>query len=308
MAGERVSEIYRRVKVNWRNAVTTVLFGIALSGDQFRSNGKDINMHKLPTESYSAELVEGAVYYEQRVSQYPFPMMMHIVTVPDISKVGFLVTPPSNIEGWDTGANTTSGFVRDLLAQGEDVRVAVNGQFFEPYSPRRYPGPYDGVRLLGEAIHNGKGYSESMEGYPPICFMENGSIQIVDFECPPGTLQAIAGNMFLVKDGQIPEGLDDSDTHPRTVIGLRNGGTEFVIVAAGGRLPGIPGPTPYQMARFLENEGVVNAINLDGGGSSTLVGMVDGRFVVLNYPVDATDWPFFYQQRNVGNALMITTR
>lgn len=70
--------------------------------------------------------------------------------------------------------------------------------------------------------------------------------------------------------------------HPRTVIG-RTGDGRIVVAVIGGRQPYHSlGMTLPEVAGMLRQLGVTDAMNLDGGGSSTLV----VRGVVINLPSD----------------------
>lgn len=101
----------------------------------------------------------------------------------------------------------------------------------------------------------------------------------------------VAGGRVLVRDGEDPEGFSaggaqfDSDItegrHPRAAIGLDE--TRLVAVASEGRAPGEAGLTLAELASLMAGLGAREAINLDGGGSTSLV--VDGRLV--NSPRDA---------------------
>lgn len=73
-----------------------------------------------------------------------------------------------------------------------------------------------------------------------------------------------------------------SRRHPRTIVGMRDDGS-LVLVTIDGRQRSRQGMTLGEAARFLKRLGVVDAYNLDGGGSSTLT--VRGR--VLNNPPGA---------------------
>ena len=85
--------------------------------------------------------------------------------------------------------------------------------------------------------------------------------------------------------------------NPRTIAGVdRQGRT--VLVTVDGRSTedlGLSVPEAADVARSL---GLVDAINLDGGGSTTMV--VDGS--VISHPSDATG------ERPVGDALVISPR
>jgi exopolysaccharide biosynthesis protein len=61
------------------------------------------------------------------------------------------------------------------------------------------------------------------------------------------------------------------DAHPRTSVGLSRDGRWLYIIVVEGRLPDFDGFTLNQLARLYRSLGVRDAINLDGGGSTTLI-------------------------------------
>jgi hypothetical protein len=93
---------------------------------------------------------------------------------------------------------------------------------------------------------------------------------------------AVAGTPWLVRDGQARTAADDAtcpglcaQTHPRTALALAGQGRYLMVVLAEGRRPGVPGVTLATLAAWLRDQGAQDAINLDGGGSSSL--WVQGR-------------------------------
>ncbi|MFM7322082.1 MAG: phosphodiester glycosidase family protein [Armatimonadota bacterium] len=81
---------------------------------------------------------------------------------------------------------------------------------------------------------------------------------------------------------------------PRTAAGIAKDGT-ILLVVVDGRMPSVSrGATLAELADLLIALGADEAINLDGGGSSTMV--VDG--VVVNAPSDGTERP-------VADALLV---
>ncbi len=98
---------------------------------------------------------------------------------------------------------------------------------------------------------------------------------------------AIAAGPVLVEDGRVPE--YDSPAsfytgrHPRTLIGCRANG-EVVMVVIDGRFKGKGEGTSIAETAFIARQlRLVDAINLDGGGSATLWTAQEG---VLNHPYD----------------------
>ena len=63
----------------------------------------------------------------------------------------------------------------------------------------------------------------------------------------------------------------EKDKHPRTAMGYTADG-RLIILMTEGRNPGIAeGMTLMQQAQVLQSLGCVEALNLDGGGSSCLL-------------------------------------
>lgn len=86
----------------------------------------------------------------------------------------------------------------------------------------------------------------------------------------------------IVRQASEPRGM--YRPNPRTAIGVAADGHTLVIVVADGRRMASPGPTSLELVPLLEEFGARDAINLDGGGSSTLY--IDAEGGVVNRPAD----------------------
>ncbi|MCX7875154.1 MAG: phosphodiester glycosidase family protein [Melioribacteraceae bacterium] len=115
--------------------------------------------------------------------------------------------------------------------------------------------------------------------------------------------EAIGGLIQLVKDGKnyvdksFVEHKKPSFTyvrHPRTAVGFSKDSTKIFFVVVDGRQSTSAGMTLPELAELMLNVGSYNAINLDGGGSSTIY--VDGE--IKNNPSDGIE-------RAVSNSILI---
>lgn len=107
-----------------------------------------------------------------------------------------------------------------------------------------------------------------------------------------GWREAIVSGPVLVEDGVIPAYEDDgsklykkfyAQRHPRTLLGYTADGWLYFVVVDG-RFPSrADGMSIFELQVLCESLGLYEAINLDGGGSSTLWTMDSG---VINHPYD----------------------
>lgn len=116
----------------------------------------------------------------------------------------------------------------------------------------------------------------------------------------------VGGAGLLVREGhavtdwtieQFAAGFAES-RHPRTMIGTRPDGSIW-LVTVDGRQPQLSaGMTLVELRAFAQAIGLTNAVNLDGGGSTTM--WVRGE--ILNSPSDAAG------PRKVSDALLVMSR
>jgi len=86
--------------------------------------------------------------------------------------------------------------------------------------------------------------------------------------------------------------------HPRTAVAKLKDG-KFLMMTVDGRQPGVSvGMSLQELAEYLLSLGAVDAMNLDGGGSTTM--FLDGK--VVNTPSDKKG------ERKVGDAILVTLR
>ncbi|MGH9385351.1 MAG: phosphodiester glycosidase family protein, partial [Vicinamibacterales bacterium] len=86
-----------------------------------------------------------------------------------------------------------------------------------------------------------------------------------------------------------------TDRHPRTAIGVLADGRILLATVDGRRPPISIGMTLSELGRLMIEFGAIDAINLDGGGSTTMV--VEGK--VVNSPSDAAG------ERPVSDAIVV---
>lgn len=106
--------------------------------------------------------------------------------------------------------------------------------------------------------------------------------------------QLIGGNTWLVQNGNVNQ--DNGDRHPRTSVGFNQDSTQLYMFVVDGRQPGLSVGMSYkELGDYMKTWGVHNGLNLDGGGSSTMV----VRGSIVNSPSDIGG------ERSVANSLLL---
>ncbi len=104
---------------------------------------------------------------------------------------------------------------------------------------------------------------------------------------------AVGGGPILIQDGKLRSWQGNQPRHPRTAVGFNKDAIFLVVVD--GRQQGLSaGMTFPELAGLMEEIGCTDAVNLDGGGSSTM--WLGGR--VMNQPSDG-------RERPVANSLIV---
>jgi hypothetical protein len=107
----------------------------------------------------------------------------------------------------------------------------------------------------------------------------------ISWALDPTPLMAVSGSQVLVRSGRVVA-TSDHQTAPRTSVGIDTDTGHVLLVALDGRAKNARGMTMAAWGRFLASLGIDDAINLDGGGSSTMVarGAGGGPLGVVNRP------------------------
>jgi hypothetical protein len=102
---------------------------------------------------------------------------------------------------------------------------------------------------------------------------------------------AIGGKYRLLRAGAVQGGLPVAPGAPRTAVGFSDGGRTMYLVVTEGPRAGVPGLDLPQLAAFMRNLGVSDAVNLDDGGSTTIVARLPGHagLTLLNRPADGSE-------------------
>lgn len=110
----------------------------------------------------------------------------------------------------------------------------------------------------------------------------------------------ISGGPYLVKDNEVFVDMTAQKLgaiggrNPRSAIGYTQEGN-LILIAVDGRENSSVGITLMELAKFMQSIGCINAINLDGGGSTVMY--IDGK--IVNNPQDKDGIP-------ISNAIIIS--
>lgn len=232
----------------------------------------------------------------------PRPIQVRAVRV-DLREptIEFLVTPSNGDEPKDVNARRTSEFLSEFKCQ-----VAINGSFFGPLAER----PGQAQDIVGLSMSRGNLYSPPNK-FDALLIGRDRRAWIDPAPIEPGkAYNALAGDTTLLLDGRYSLKADDTRNitvvrHPRSAAGVSRDGRYLILMALDGRQPGYSeGATKPETAEWLKKLGAWDAINLDGGGSTTLVREgPDGKPVVLNRPSNPLG-----QERRVANHLGVLAK
>ena len=154
---------------------------------------------------------------------------------------------------------------------------------------------------LGNLVIEGNVLNSS-QTEPFFAVLKDGSRVIRDVNGSTSDVaEAVGGAWYLVRDGKNIMDHTYPDREPRQVIGICEDGT-VVIINADGREPASGGLNIYDTAEVALQQGCVNAINLDGGGSASFLTKRPGdeELIYRNVPGDGFE-------RNVTGSLLIVS-
>lgn len=110
----------------------------------------------------------------------------------------------------------------------------------------------------------------------------------------PDVFDAVGGDPILLRNGSPTQVCASCARQPRTGLGVTADGTILLVVIDGRQPRWSRGATLGELRSILRDLGAVDALNLDGGGSSEMV--VEGE--VVNRPSDG-------HERRITNAILI---
>lgn len=191
--------------------------------------------------------------------------------------ISFLATPDNGERPGETDGQLTSQFLRE-----HGLQAAINAAPFD----KVYNEPGRPQDVIGLLVSNGKKISAA-GNLPALVIDKQNRAWIADPGADTkGAWNAVGGFAVVLRHGQLT-GKGDQKLHPRTAAGVSKDGRWLYWLVVDGRQFGwSSGVTTNELALWLKHLGAWDGINLDGGGTTTLVmANADGQPEILNRPV-----------------------
>ena len=261
------------------------------------------------TQWTTTQVAKGVIHQEANFKNlYGVPQNINIITIDTKVKglrIGFADATKKNV--------TTSE-----LAKDNQALAALNGSYFnvkEGFSVCYFQMD---KQLIDTTIH-----AEFARRVNGAIIEKNGKIKLVPWDKtveqkymkhrPLSTKykHVMASGPLMLQGGKICDFTQVStkfvDTkHPRSAIAVSND-KKIMFVTVDGRFPGkAEGINIPELAHFLKIMGGKDALNLDGGGSTTLWHHAASENGVVNYPFDNQIYNH-YGEREVANIVYVYT-
>lgn len=203
-------------------------------------------------------------------------------------------------------------FLRDSMTETSKfafenrAMVAVNGSFFR----RDTGGPSVFLKVNGEVVFEGHPKQNRYHESGALAWSSDKPIQILRkpdngwIKAPFDTI--LSSGPLLIFDSVIQDFNNDpfhQNRHPRTAAAITND-ERLYLVTIDGRSFQAYGMTIPELTMFLNKMGAVSALNLDGGGSTSMWIKNSTDSGIVNYPSDNLEFDH-EGERRVSNALLI---
>lgn len=198
---------------------------------------------------------------------------------------------PNN--GTEFGRQTVKEMVEHRNNAGGKVLAATNADFFDLNDGTPWgPVVINGEILKDVQLNSGTTYFGIAKGGDPTVGYYSSDVDLTTFKEVVG-----GGGHWIVTEGK--NGSWSGDTkEPRTSVGYTSQGTVYLVVVDGRNTSYSVGAELTDLALIMKSLGNYQAINLDGGGSSTMVVKKDNIFEIVNKYSDSSP-------RAVANSLSI---
>ena len=181
-----------------------------------------------------------------------------------------------------TRRQTCKMFMEEHVKKGYNMVLTVNGTPFGPWQPP-WNHPYaDGQGLL---VDNGVLVAPPRHKRPGFIVKKDGTFALAGFKNTDDishVKHAISGFSTVLANGKIVD-KSRKGLAPRTGFGMSADKKTLYILVADGRQPGYSlGISTWEVAEFLKYLGASDGLNMDGGGSTTLLVRKGKEILKLN--------------------------
>ena len=191
----------------------------------------------------------------------------------------------------DTKRETTAAFMARRRAQGLNVELAVNTTPWGPWT-HPYTFAYGSFRSWNVSDGVELSHRKNPEKGAFVVVRRDGRVDVTP-RVPVAETNSVAiamcGFGMIMTNGVpafAPGGPRPGQLAPRTALGVTADRKTLVMLAVDGRQPGYSlGADLWDLYEILRKEGVTDAVNMDGGGSTSLVvyDRANGRPLMLNH-------------------------
>jgi exopolysaccharide biosynthesis protein len=203
-------------------------------------------------------------------------------------------------------ADPTKRILTSDFAKEKNAIAAINGTFFN----MKNGGAVMLVKQDGKIINPSKGYSERSDGALTI---DGNKVKIIAADSADANwadnLKApnvmVSGPVLLTdgKPTELSKASFNTLSHPRSAIGITDD-NKLLLVAVDGRSESGSGMSLFSLTTLLQTLGARDAMNLDGGGSTTLYVKNQTQNGIVNHPSD--NKKFDHEgERKVANAILV---
>lgn len=194
-----------------------------------------------------------------------------------------------------------------VFAQENNADIVLNGTFFDV----KNGGSVDFIKVNDSVVNESRISGKRALHQQAAIAIKKNKLKILKWNGSTNWESNIASKNTMVSGPLLilndkPETLDTAAfnhlRHPRTAVGIKPNGN-VILLTVDGRHENSAGMSLFELTKVMNWLGCKNAINLDGGGSTTL--WVKSENGIINYPTDNKKWDH-EGERKVANVIVLT--